>query len=147
MITSLETPIGNLKIVEMNDQIVEISRCDEIYHDHCDVLDECVKQLLEYFDKKRTIFTFPYHIEEKYANVYQELVKVEYGKTISYKQLAINSNNAGKNRLMGHIMHCNKLLLVVPCHRVINSNGSLGGFGLGVDAKAYLLALEKKGVF
>ena len=132
MITSLETPIGNLKIVEMNDQIVEISRCDEIYHDHCDVLDECVKQLLEYFDKKRTIFTFPYHIEGKYANVYQELVKVEYGKTISYKQLAIN---------------CNKLLLVVPCHRVINSNGSLGGFGLGVDAKAYLLALEKKGVF
>lgn len=143
MITSLMSPIGNLKIVEKDNKIVEISRCNDVYHDHNEILDECVKQLKEYFDRKRQVFTFPYVIESKYANIYEELTKVPYGKTISYKQLAINSHNAGKNRFMGYVMHHNKLLLVVPCHRVINSNGTLGGFGLGLDAKIYLLELER----
>ena len=74
--------------------------------------------------------------------VWLEARKIPYGKTASYKSLAQRLNHRGY-RSIGQAIGRNPLLIVIPCHRVIRTDGSLGGFGLGLDFKEYLLRLEK----
>ncbi|MDH5467654.1 MAG: methylated-DNA--[protein]-cysteine S-methyltransferase [Candidatus Aminicenantes bacterium] len=74
--------------------------------------------------------------------VWLEARKIPYGKTISYKSLAQRLNHRGY-RSTGQALGRNPLLIIIPCHRVIRADGSLGGFGLGLDFKEYLLRLER----
>lgn len=74
--------------------------------------------------------------------VWLEARKIPYGKTTSYKSLAQRLNHKGY-RSIGQAIGRNPLLIIIPCHRVIRSDGSLGGFGLGIDFKEYLLRLER----
>lgn len=75
--------------------------------------------------------------------VWQKAQKIPYGKTESYKSLARKMNHRGY-RSIGQALSKNPLLIVVPCHRVLASNGSLGGFSAGLKLKKYLLELEKE---
>lgn len=75
--------------------------------------------------------------------VWLEARKIPYGQTATYKSLALKLKNKGY-RSIGRAMASNPLLLVIPCHRVIGTDGSLTGFGLGLEFKEYLLRLEKK---
>jgi methylated-DNA-[protein]-cysteine S-methyltransferase len=76
--------------------------------------------------------------------VYDRLLKVPFGKTVSYGKLALISGFAGGARFIGNTMAKNRYPLFIPCHRVVNSDGSSGGFSGGVSRKKYLLEYEKK---
>ncbi len=74
--------------------------------------------------------------------VWLEARKIPYGKTETYKSLALKLGNRGY-RSVGQALSKNPLIIVIPCHRVISSDGSLGGFGAGLEVKNYLLLLER----
>jgi len=76
--------------------------------------------------------------------VWEKLVKVPYGKTTSYKDLAIASGNPKATRAVGMANARNPIAIFIPCHRVIGSSGKLVGFGGGLELKSWLLALEAR---
>lgn len=69
--------------------------------------------------------------------------KIPYGETRSYADIAIGIGNPKAVRAIGQANHRNPIMIIVPCHRVINKNGTLGGFGCGPEVKKFLLDLEK----
>jgi len=75
------------------------------------------------------------------VKVWQEAQNIPYGRTVTYKELAQRINHSGY-RSIGQALGQNPFLIVVPCHRVLSSNGRLGGFSAGLSLKKYLLALE-----
>lgn len=103
-------------------------------------------QLAEYFAGKRRHFDLPLCASGTVfqLKVWKELQKIPYGRTISYGTQARGMGDAKKARAVGIANGRNPLSIVVPCHRVVGSDGSLTGFGGGLKAKAYLLALEQK---
>ena len=102
------------------------------------------KQLEEYFDRKRKKFDIPLDIEgtEFQLRVWNELIKIPYGKTISYRELAQKLGNPKLIRAVGRANGANAVPIVIPCHRVINNNGQIGGYTGGVKIKEELLELE-----
>ena len=102
------------------------------------------QQLKEYFEGKRKVFNLPLEISgtEFQKKVYDELLKIPYGKTISYKELARRVGNENASRAVGGAVGKNPISIIVPCHRVIGSDGSLTGFGGGLPMKKKLLELE-----
>ncbi len=109
------------------------------------LLQETIKQLDEYFAGKRQSFNLP--IKQSGTDfqqcVWQALQDIPYGETISYKQLAAYINNAKAVRAVGSANGKNSLSIVVPCHRVIAADGSIGGYAGGLSSKQILLLLEK----
>ena len=75
--------------------------------------------------------------------VWNELLKIPYGETISYGELATRIGNPKASRAVGMANSKNPIPIIIPCHRVIGKNGSLTGFGGGIDVKKQLLTLEK----
>ena len=76
--------------------------------------------------------------------MWHELQNIPYGKTVSYEDIAIRVGNKKAVRAIGQANNKNPIMLVIPCHRVINKNGTIGGFGCGIGVKEYLLNLEKR---
>lgn len=102
------------------------------------------KELEEYFNKERTEFTIPLDFvgTDFQKRVWAELVKVPHGKTVSYKQLANRVGDEKAVRAVANANAMNKIAIIVPCHRVIGSDGSLTGYAGGLDRKQHLLTLE-----
>lgn len=102
-------------------------------------------QLHEYFQGKRKIFDLPLILQGTSFQlaVWNTLLKIPYAKTISYGKQAEKVGNKNKARACGMVNGSNPIPIVIPCHRVIGSNGKLVGFGGGLDKKAYLLNLEQ----
>jgi methylated-DNA-[protein]-cysteine S-methyltransferase len=109
---------------------------------------QCITELEEYFAKKRTNFTIPIKQggTEFQQKAWQQLLKIPYGTTISYGEMAKRMGSRKLARAVGGANHRNKLWIVVPCHRVIGADGSLTGYGGGVECKQWLLQHEK-GIF
>lgn len=109
------------------------------------VLRKTVHQLDEYFNKGRKTFDVPLWIEgtDFQIAVWQELLNVTYGTTISYGGLAGRLGSPGKARAVGGAVGRNPVGILVPCHRVIGAGGGLTGFGGGLPVKAALLDLER----
>lgn len=105
---------------------------------------EVVRQLRAYFDGKLKEFDLPLTLEgtEFQSRVWASLLTIPYGETISYAQLAQRIGNPKAVRAVGLANGSNPIPIIVPCHRVIGSDGSLTGFGGGLDTKKKLLALE-----
>jgi methylated-DNA-[protein]-cysteine S-methyltransferase len=101
-------------------------------------------QLTEYFNRKRKTFELPLEIigTEFQKKVWDELIKIPYGETISYKELSLRIGNVKSIRAVGKANGSNPLPIVIPCHRVIGANGKLVGYGGGLDVKEKLLRLE-----
>lgn len=101
-------------------------------------------QLKEYFDRKRRKFDLPLDIigTDFQKKVWNELLIIPYGETITYNQLAINLGNKKLVRAAAGANGANPLPIVIPCHRVIGSDGNLVGYGGGLDVKQKLLELE-----
>ena len=101
-------------------------------------------ELEEYFEGKRTKFDIPLKFTGTcYQNkVWEEMTKISYGTIVSYQELARRCGNEKASRAIGNVCHNNKILILVPCHRVLAKN-HLGGFGCGLDMKIKLLELEK----
>jgi methylated-DNA-[protein]-cysteine S-methyltransferase len=103
------------------------------------------RQLSEYFRGKRAAFDFDFDeviLSAFDRDVYRELLKVPAGRTVTYAELARRSGHPGTARAVGGAMHRNALPILVPCHRVVGSEGSLTGFGLGLWRKRWLLDRE-----
>jgi methylated-DNA-[protein]-cysteine S-methyltransferase len=111
-----------------------------------DVLQKSIKQLDEYFCKKRKEFDIPLLLigTAFQKNVWNELLKIPYGKTISYKSLAKNCGDEKAFRAVANANGANALGIIIPCHRVIASDGTLGGYAGGLTMKQNLLHLESK---
>jgi methylated-DNA-[protein]-cysteine S-methyltransferase len=107
---------------------------------------EAVRQLREYFAGKRNGFDLPLAPEGTafQLSVWRQLQEIPYGETISYGELARRVGNPKASRAVGSANGANPLPIVIPCHRVIAGDGTLGGFGGGLPTKQTLLALERR---
>ena len=105
---------------------------------------EAMRQLREYFAGKRAAFDLPLAPEGTafQRSVWRQLQQIPYGETISYGELARRVGNPKASRAVGSANGANPLPIVIPCHRVIAGDGTLGGFGGGLPTKQTLLALE-----
>ena len=105
-----------------------------------------VAQLTEYFSGERKTFDLALAPEGTgfQRTVWQSLTRIPYGETISYGELARRIGKPQASRAVGLANGANPLPIVVPCHRVIGADGSLTGFGGGLDIKRKLLALERE---
>ncbi|MCO5145772.1 MAG: methylated-DNA--[protein]-cysteine S-methyltransferase [Aquamicrobium sp.] len=104
-------------------------------------------QLREYFDGTRQEFDLPLDMRGTAFQlaVWRELARIPYGETISYGELARRIGQPEASRAVGAANGANPIPIVIPCHRVIGANGSLSGFGGGIETKKRLLALERPG--
>jgi methylated-DNA-[protein]-cysteine S-methyltransferase len=151
----LESPIGTLLIAGDNDAVRRIDFPKKgrpgrpephwIESERGPVA-EAVRQLREYFAGQRTRFDLPLAPEGTpfQRNVWRHLQDIPFGETISYGELARRIGSPKASRAVGGANHSNPLPIVIPCHRVIGSNGKLTGFGGGLPTKEALLALEVK---
>jgi methylated-DNA-[protein]-cysteine S-methyltransferase len=110
-------------------------------------VDPVRRQLDEYFEGGRHDFELPLDLTVTgfYAEVLGELARVPYGRTTTYGALAAATGHPKAARAVGTVMNRNPVPIVLPCHRVIGSDGSLTGYGGGLETKRYLLELERGG--
>ncbi|MBO9668316.1 MAG: methylated-DNA--[protein]-cysteine S-methyltransferase [Bdellovibrio sp.] len=110
------------------------------------ILQMTLAQLEEYFEGTRTEFSIPLSPQgtEFQLKVWKQLQKIPYGKTISYKELATAVSDPNASRAVGSANGKNPISIIIPCHRVIASNGRLAGYAGGVSAKDFLLKLESQ---
>jgi len=110
--------------------------------------DEAAKQLNEYFEGKRKKFDLPLNPYGTgfQKSVWKALEKIPYGETRSYKEIATSIGNPNACRAVGLANNRNPIWIVIPCHRVIGTNGALTGYGGGIDMKQKLLNLEKEAI-
>ena len=108
--------------------------------------DRAVRQLREYFAGTRRNFTVPLDLEgtEFQQQAWAAMCSIRYGSTVSYAQQAKAIGKPKAVRAVGSANGANPVPIIVPCHRVIASDGSLGGYALGLTMKRYLLALEHR---
>ncbi|HET9894856.1 MAG TPA: methylated-DNA--[protein]-cysteine S-methyltransferase [Streptosporangiaceae bacterium] len=111
-----------------------------------DVLVKAASQLEAYFNGELTDFDLPLELEGTgfQRTVWASLLDIPYGQTISYGELARRIGQPTASRAVGLANGRNPISIVVPCHRVVGANGSLTGYGGGLDRKRFLLALEQR---
>ncbi|MDP4282904.1 MAG: methylated-DNA--[protein]-cysteine S-methyltransferase [Bacteroidota bacterium] len=153
-----QSPVGQLSVnisEGVINEIMFIDKADEIKsNDHGEsvskkdknTFEKCRKQLDEYFSGKRIHFDLPFQqlgtpFQKK---VWDELVNIPFGKPISYLQLARRIGNIKAIRAIGKANGSNRISIIVPCHRVIGSDGSLTGYAGGLWRKQWLLEHENK---
>ncbi|WP_172201213.1 methylated-DNA--[protein]-cysteine S-methyltransferase [Campylobacter sp. RM16188] len=145
----LKSPIGILEICADENGICELNFVDKFVK--TEIKDEnlklCLKELDEYFKGNLREFKCKFQISGTpfQKSVYEALLKIPYGKTITYAQLAKNIDNPKACRAVGSANGKNKIPVIIPCHRVVAGN-SLGGYsgGEGLKTKEFLLNLEKR---
>ena len=153
--TYLDTPIGRLLIAGDDEVVREIRFPNKKtagkpergwVESSRGAVGEAVRQLREYFAGKRREFDLPLDAggTEFQRSVWRRLGEIPYGETISYGELARRVGNPKASRAVGSANGKNPIPIVIPCHRVIAGDGTLGGFGGGLPTKETLLALEKK---
>lgn len=113
--------------------------------DNDDSIDaEVKKQLEEYFSKERTIFNLPIKLKgtDFQVSVWKKISEIPYGKTTTYGEIAESLGNGKLARAVGTACGKNPIAIIIPCHRVLGSNGKLGGYSYGIEIKKKLLDLE-----
>jgi len=159
--TNFNSPIGKIYIAAVKEGVVKISFSNESpeelenycqkhlgseVHQGSDFTKYAKQQILKYLEGKSQSLDFPViHLNSPFRKKVLEVERnIPYGETRSYGEVAKMVNNPRASRAVGSANAENPLPLYFPCHRIINSNGKLGGFGWGVDVKQYLLDLESK---
>lgn len=141
-------PFGFFRIVEEEDAVVAIDVVKERQEEErpSEVTDWAARELHEYLEGERRAFTFPYRLVGTpfRLQVWKELEKVPYGEMTTYKRLAEAIGRPGAYHAVGGAVGANPLGIVVPCHRVIGTNGSLTGYAWGLPMKEALLELERR---
>lgn len=149
----LPTPIGNIEITGNSTHIYSIdfqqSLSGNIQNKHetlSRVMFTAITQLQEYFEGKRKTFTFPIMIDGTpfQKSVWEALTEVPYSNTRSYLDIAKQIGNEKSVRAVAQANHSNKFAIVIPCHRIIGSDGSLTGYGGGLWRKEWLLKHERQ---
>jgi methylated-DNA-[protein]-cysteine S-methyltransferase len=144
----LESPVGVLRIEASQDKIRSVLFADQKKKNgrQPPVLKNCLKQLKEYFYQGRTKFTLPLDLDGTpwQKQVWRELADIPFGKTVSYADLAEKLGGKKMARSVASACAQNKILFIIPCHRVIGSGGGLTGYRGGLRHKKWLLDFEKK---
>lgn len=112
------------------------------------IIDQTASEITEYFEGKRRRFSVPMNVpgSEFQKKVWKQLMDVPYGTTRSYKEQAIGIGNLKAIRAVASANGNNRIAIIIPCHRVVGSNGSLTGYAGGLWRKRYLLNLERSGL-
>ena len=146
METIFDSPLGNIKITSANSSVtaIEFTTDQETTEIPNPILALAKKELQEYFAHEREQFTFPVQMEgtEFQQKVWSEMQKIPFGRTLSYLQMAVNLGDVKNIRAAASANGKNPIAIVVPCHRVIGSNGDLVGYAGGLDKKKWLLQHE-----
>ena len=145
--TVIDSPIGKIAVFAENEKIIRLElktkeRADSVITEK--ILLKAEEQLLEYFSGKRTDFELEFEFSgtEFQKNVWRELLKIPFGKTKTYGEIAKAIGKPKAGRAVGSSCNKNPLPLIVPCHRVIGANGKLTGFACGTKTKEWLLNHE-----
>lgn len=153
LMTTVDSPIGRLTLLSKGGRLTCLAMEDQAHATA--VPPDCVRddgpfadvvaQLGEYFAGERTRFEVPMAFEgtDFQRRVWSELCAIPYGRTISYGELARRVDNPRASRAVGSANGRNPIAVIVPCHRVIAGDGSLGGYGGGLERKVVLLELER----
>jgi len=144
----LQSPVGVIEIGENNGYISSVRIVDKITQKESGtspILDKAISQLTEYFEGKRKNFELPLKQSgtEFQKRVWDYLSTIPYGETVSYKAEAIAVSSEKAFRAVGSANGKNNIAIIVPCHRVVNEGGKLGGYAYGLEIKQQLLNLEK----
>ena len=150
--TYYHSPVGQLKITGTENYISEI-----VYHDVTKkpegnkknippLIITCIEQLIQYFNGDRRQFELPLNqVGTPFQqSVWNELAAIPFGKTISYIELARRTGDSKASRAVASANGKNHIAIIIPCHRVIGSNGELVGYGGGLWRKKWLLEHELK---
>ena len=146
------TPLGRIGIEDNGNSIVRLylpgSHPDgtTAAEKETPLLKEAFQQLQEYIEGERKDFDLPLDPQGTafLRKVWEELQRIPYGKTASYKEIAERVGKPKACRAVGQANHRNPIAIFIPCHRVIAADGSLGGYGGGLDMKQRLLDLETR---
>ena len=142
---SIRTKIGWISAYEANGKIFEVKFGKIKKQIKSQILEKFRINLLKYLNKKSSLIKIPYIIRgnQIQVKIWRELKRIKKGKTKSYGEIAKKYKLSPRH--VGKICGQNKLLLIIPCHRVIKTNGELGGFTSvgGINLKRKLLELEK----
>ena len=142
------SPIGLLIIEAQEDHIVRIAQTDRPvpFPENCPLLEQCREELSRYFSGELRSFRFPIRPKgtDFQQKIWRELQNIPYGQTRSYAEIALRACGSKKYaRAAAQAAHKNPILLAIPCHRMIGSDGSLTGFAAGLNRKESLLELER----
>lgn len=146
----MESPIGRLTIIADNQGIVEIrfpnnsASLPTASTQSNTFIEQTICQLHAYFDGSLKAFDLPLSLNgtDFQKGVWAQLQKVDYGATASYRDIAVAISNPKASRAVGMANNKNRIPIVIPCHRIIGSDGSLTGFAGGLDTKRWLLNHE-----
>ena len=142
----INSPIGNILLVEQDNQLTEVAftEKDIISMPASELLTSTKNQLDEYFTGQRQEFSLPLKPAgtEFQQKVWQELLLIPYGTTISYQEVANRLGDPKCIRAAGRANGQNPIAIIIPCHRVIGSGGEMTGYGGGIQRKKDLLTLE-----
>lgn len=150
-----KSPIGNLRIVSNERDIIRIDFTKDFFKMNMIPVQikNCITQLDEYFEGKRKKFTVGINPigTEFQGKVWYELTKIPYGKTISYLEQAKQLGDEKAIRAIAHANGQNPIPIIIPCHRVVGSDGKLTGYAGGLLKKQWLLehegAIQQKSLF
>jgi methylated-DNA-[protein]-cysteine S-methyltransferase len=145
---SYDSPVGRLFLAEENGALTDLSYrpIPDAEERETPLLKRAAVQLSEYFDGRRRIFDLPLDPRGTafQKSVWSALQDIPYGETRSYKDIACAVGNPKACRAVGMANNKNPIAVIIPCHRVIGADGTLVGYGGGLDIKQALLDLEKK---
>lgn len=148
----MASPIGTIEIISDEKYILKVVPSEKApdkasdLTDRPKVIQECVKELNNYFSGNTANFTVPVSQKgtEFQEQVWSELIKIPAGTTISYADLAKRAGKPKACRAAGSANGKNDIIIIIPCHRVINTDGKLGGYAYGLEMKRFLLNHEKQ---
>jgi len=156
-----DSPIGRILLAESDEALVairfEVSSTEESEGDlapdgyevqigKSPLLERAKKELTEYFSGKRKVFSVPCRPRGTpfQRAVWEAVADIPYGETRTYLEISTSAGSPRGCRATGQAVGANRLPILIPCHRVVASGGTLGGFGAGLDIKKYLLDLEHR---
>ena len=141
-----QSPVGDLVVESQDGKITTVNFSKEARQQehNTPAVEQCVSELDEYFFAGRKFFTIELELRgtEFQKKVWNELLNIPYGSTLSYESLAVRIGNIKSIRAVGLANGQNPIAIIVPCHRVIGKNGELIGYGGGLENKEWLLYHE-----
>jgi len=146
--TYYKSPLGPIEIIGNQDSILSLDFVEEIQPNDGELtfcVKECLKQIDEYFKRERQEFFLNLQPAgtEFQKSVWRQLEEIPYGKTTSYGAIADTLAKPNASRAVGSANGKNPIAIIIPCHRVIGSDGSLTGYGGGLWRKRWLIGFER----
>ena len=141
-----DSEIGKIEITCDEDGVTRIAIVQELSNNYAKtaLADEAYEQISEYLNGRRQKFDFKYKLigTQFQRKVWEELTKIPYGETRSYKEIAEAIESPSAARAVGMANNKNPIMIAVPCHRVIGAGGKMVGYAAGIAVKSHLLKLE-----